>query len=236
MSIVHIYGLVDPRTNEIFYIGYSNNIEKRFLQHLNTNGRKREKNLYKDNVINSIIRLNLKPKIKIIDECNFEYDESLKMYKHEILEKHYIEKYRNDGVKLTNLTDGGDGGCTYHRKVYQYTEEGIFMREYSSIKEIAEYYGVNDSLISKVINQRVKKSYRGTYLFSSKNIANSFVFKKTKKDNISIMQYSLNGDFITEHANQYVASKVTNIHQSNISYCLNGKRNSAGGFFWQYKK
>ena len=49
-KIVYIYGLVDPRNNKIFYIGYTEYLKKRFNAHLNVDGYRREKNLYKDNL------------------------------------------------------------------------------------------------------------------------------------------------------------------------------------------
>jgi hypothetical protein len=64
---VYIYTLINPINDEIFYVGYSENIKKRYIIHLRTNGKRREKNLYKDNIINKILKVGLKPEIKIID-------------------------------------------------------------------------------------------------------------------------------------------------------------------------
>jgi hypothetical protein len=235
MAIVYIYGLVDPRNDNVFYIGFANDLNKRFHEHLNTNGKKREKNTYKDNVINKIIALGLKPRIKILDECEYEYNNKLKICEHERLERYYIQKYKNKGVKLTNLTIGGDGGCTYLKPVYQYSEVGNFLKKYNSVNEIANKYKIGSDLISKVIDQREKKSYCATYLFSSEEKANSFIFKKTKKDNIPVVQYLSNGDFVKEYKSQKEASIITGIFQPNINHCLKKKRNSAGDFIWKYK-
>jgi hypothetical protein len=235
MAVVYIYGLIDPRNDSIFYVGFANDLNKRFHEHLNTNGKKREKNTHKDNVINKILALGLKPEIKILDECEHEYNNKLKICEHERLERYYIQKYRNEGIKLTNLTDGGDGGCTYLKPVYQYSEEGKFLKRYDSVNEVANTYGVSADIISKVIDQRGKKSYRSTYLFSSEEKANSFVFKETKKDNIPIIQLSKSGDFIKEYKSQKEASAITSIFQPNINHCLKKERKHAGGFCWEYK-
>jgi len=235
MAVVYIYGLVDPRNDNVFYIGFTEFLNKRYNEHLNTNGKKREKNTYKDNVINKIIMLGLKPGIKVLDECEHEYNGKLEMCEHERLERYYIQKYRNEGAKLTNLTTGGDGGCTYLKPVYQYSENGDFIKKYKSVNDVANKYTVGAGLISKVIDQRGKKSYRGTYLFSTKEKANSFVFKETKKDNIPVAQFSRKGDYIREYISQKEASKITNIFQPNINHCLKKERNHAGGFIWKYK-
>jgi len=120
--------------------------------------------------------LGLKPKIVVLNSCEKKFNACQNMYEHEILETNYIKEYQNKGFLLTNLTTGGDGGCTYQRKVFQYSEEGKFLKKYESVNSVAESYGVSADIISKAIDQRGKKSYRGTYLFSSKEKANLFVF------------------------------------------------------------
>lgn len=205
---VYIYVLINPIDNQIFYVGYTDNLEKRYGQHLRTRG-KRTINTYKENVIAKIVKSGLKPEIKIIDECKYQYDDKLKQFKHEKLEIYYIQKHKNEGI---NLTNGGDGGCTYNREVFQYSENGSFIKKYKSVNEIANLYNVNSDIISKAIDQRGKKSYRGTYLFSSKEKGNKFMFKETKKDNIPIIQYSSNGEFAREYKSQKEASLITNIY------------------------
>ena len=228
---IYIYGLVDPRNNEVFYIGYTQYLKKRFNVHLNVDGYRREKNLYKDNVIRKILNSGLMPQIIILDSCEKKYNEIQQKYEHELIEIKYIEKYKNKNIKLTNLTNGGEGGRTKLKPVYQYDENGIFLRKYESVNSVAESYGVGADIISKVVDQRGKKSYRGTYLFSSKEKANSFVFKKTIKT-IPIIQYTLNGEFVSEYNNQNEAFKMTQVSQASISNCINGKSQQAGGFLW----
>ena len=235
MNVVYVYGLIDPRNNQIFYVGFTQNIKKRFNVHLNVDGHRREKNLYKDNVIRKILTSGLKPKIIILDSCEKKINIDFNKYEHEILEIYYIKKYNDSGIKLTNLTTGGNDGCTYQRKVFQYSEDGMFLKEYESVNCVAETYNVKSDIISKVIDQRSKKSYRTTYLFSSKEKANSFVFKETKKDNISILQYLVGDILINEYKSQKETSRMINIPQSNINHCLKKKRKSAGGFIWKYK-
>jgi hypothetical protein len=116
MDTVYIYGLVDPRNDTVFYIGFTQYLKKRFNVHLNVDGYRREKNLYKDNVIRNILSLGLKPEMIILDSCEKKYCEQQGKYKHELLEIQHIRKKREQGVKLTNLTIGGDGGRTALKK------------------------------------------------------------------------------------------------------------------------
>ena len=51
-----------------------------------------------------------------------------------------------------------------------------------------------------------------------------------------IYQYSLNNTFIREWNSISAASRELKINDSNIGMCAKGKRKSAGGFIWRYKK
>lgn len=50
-----------------------------------------------------------------------------------------------------------------------------------------------------------------------------------------VLQYSLNGDFISEYVSIKEASESTGIHKQNIGACVNGKYKKSGGFIWKYK-
>lgn len=235
MSVVYIYGLIDPRNDKIFYIGYTQYLKKRYNVHLNVDGYRREKNLYKDNIIRKILNDGLRPTMTILDSCEKKYNEQQQKYEHELLEIQYIEKYKRKNNKLTNLTNGGEGGRTKLQPVYQYNENGIFLKEYQSVNQAAENYNVGADIISKAIDQRGKKSYRSTYLFSSKEKGDLFVFKKLVRHYTPIVQYSFNGEFIEEYKSQKEASIITNISQPSINNCLRKKREQAGGYLWYYK-
>lgn len=95
----YIYALVDPRTNEIRYVGKSDNPEKRLSYgHMKCIGR----NKYKNNWIKQLLKLNLQPSLMILEEC--ENEESVWSAR----EKYWIKYYREQGCDLTNLTDGGE--------------------------------------------------------------------------------------------------------------------------------
>lgn len=105
-----IYGLVDPRDNQLRYVGKATVANRRFNEHLK--GAKQNKFTYKDNWIRCLLKLNLKPELIIIDNSLSEnLDE---------LEKHYIAYFKFLGCKLTNLTNGGEGTSGY-----RFTEEQV---------------------------------------------------------------------------------------------------------------
>lgn len=98
MTTTFIYGLIDPRTNQLRYIGKANDIQKRLYAHYKD---ATCKNTYKSQWLKGLFKENKKPKVIIIEEvpkkCWQKY------------EKYWIEYYKNKGCKLTNGTNGGDG-------------------------------------------------------------------------------------------------------------------------------
>jgi len=94
-----IYGLIDPNTNEIRYIGYTSNQKRRYQQHHNPSFLR--SNNYKNNWIKSLLAKG--QKAEMIEICEYETAEELPM-----AEVMWIKNYRILGCNLTNSTDGGD--------------------------------------------------------------------------------------------------------------------------------
>lgn len=93
----YIYALLDPTTNQIKYIGQTNNIERRFNDHLSSslNEKSDSYNTYKARWIRKLLSNNIKPIIQIVEECENLEQSNLK-------ERFHIEKLTNEGHKLTN--------------------------------------------------------------------------------------------------------------------------------------
>lgn len=98
--IAYLYGLTDPITNKIRYIGYTTKkLIKRKQQHIN--GCKiKDLNCHRCKWINKLAKDNLKPEIKLLFTVPFEKVKDLEIE----LIKHYKQF-----SKLTNNTNGGDG-------------------------------------------------------------------------------------------------------------------------------
>lgn len=96
METVFIYTLNNPLTNEVKYIGFTNQSLKRRLQlHLSHSNKNRT---YVQKWIKS---LELPPLINLIEECDENIWQEREIY--------WIKYYREKGLKLCNLTDGGEG-------------------------------------------------------------------------------------------------------------------------------
>jgi len=137
-----IYTLEDPDTNEIKYIGKTvKPLKTRLTNHIYSC--KRETN-HRTNWIKSIIKKGKKPIIKMIDFCSWEKSQELETY--------WINKFKNEGANLVNLTNGGEGNLglklskerrdkltlAVSKKIYQYTLDGIFVKEFKNAVEAAK--------------------------------------------------------------------------------------------------
>ena len=93
-----IYALIDPRTKCVRYVGKTKQpLLVRLRKHIND---KPKHNTHKHNWIQSLITINLKPEIVMLELCN----ETNWVER----EKYWIQYFDN----LTNLTTGGEG-CDY---------------------------------------------------------------------------------------------------------------------------
>jgi hypothetical protein len=123
-DVAYIYKLIDPRDNEIRYIGWTIDMENRYKNHLYPSFLKEKS--YKNNWIKSLLAINLKPIMELVEEIPFECWEER--------EKFWIPYYRSIGCKLTNATDGGEGVVG---KVYT-TEERQRMSDAQKGKKLSE--------------------------------------------------------------------------------------------------
>lgn len=101
MSVSTIYVLIDPRDNEIRYVGKTNQkLRSRLLKHL------RDKNRgHRHNWIAKLQRFGLQPRIEKLQEVPCGCSASAEIY--------WIAYFRSLGCNLVNDTDGGEGMCGY---------------------------------------------------------------------------------------------------------------------------
>lgn len=148
MENTFIYSLSDPITNEIRYIGKTNNIKKRLCTHLTKSNL--IKKTHKNNWIKNLLFNNTKPLIEVIDEVPIK--------EWGFWEKFWISQFKIWGFKLTNSTDGGDGvvndikfGKDNNNYNFNVKDETILelINNGVSQKEIAKQLKTNVALINK---------------------------------------------------------------------------------------
>lgn len=99
-SMFCVYGLIDPTTHELKYVGYSVQYLERYKEHLLPSNLKHrtKKNAW----LRKLLSSDLKPEIIVLEETDSE-SEGLEK------EVELIEYYKSIGCDLTNGTLGGDG-------------------------------------------------------------------------------------------------------------------------------
>lgn len=174
MKTTFIYILIDPRNNQIRYVGKANNPKKRLEGHL---GDKRK--TYKTNWIKNLKSKELRPVIEIIDEVALD--------EWQFWEQHYISLYKSWGFKLTNATIGGEGAGEFGinftpeirlkmrlaklgkpslRKGKKVSEEGkAKMSKAREGKSYEDFYGKEKAIELKQARKldRLNKSYEEIY-------------------------------------------------------------------------
>lgn len=260
MEKTYIYVLKDPRTDEVKYVGKSNDPNDRYRNHIN---KCRDKNTHKRNWINQLREQKVKPLMEIIDIIN--KDEWQKF------EKFYIKKYLDMGCNLVNCTDGGDGltfgnKTSYKKghgsiKIIALHLDGTIFRTFESVVEAVEILNLKKPSIYHVLRKRFRNSagyswlYYDEYInmsdedikkhiewsnYKKKQIENKSWFKigsKPKHKYKTIYQYNLTtGEFIKEWITPNEASKQLNLNSIAIGNCARGKTKSSGKFYWSYEK
>jgi hypothetical protein len=176
----YIYTLSHPETKEIRYIGKTININRRFNYHCSKFENSKHKT-HKSFWILSILNKGLKPIMQIIDETEEDWQK---------LETYYIEKYKNEGYNLCNLTTGGEGlsglkrteetkkkislnnARARNKRVYQFALDGKFIEDYPSVVEA--------SLKTNITHSRITSCARGKQ-FSSGGFYWSYIKKFKNK-------------------------------------------------------
>jgi len=222
---IFIYGLIDPTTNQLRYIGKSLNPKVRLRRHI------ADINLHdshKDRWLKKLIKNNFKPELIIVDE--------VLPNEWQFWEIHYIEYFKFIGCSLTNSTIGGDQPPS--TKGRPHTEEsrkkmsnnkkgkpipwlnngkGITEKHKNNIskslkgrlskkkgKNYIEIYGKEKS---DIIRHRLSESHKGIYLGEnhpmfgkkhSEETLNKIKEKRKQQKVLKIEQYDINGFLIKE--------------------------------------
>lgn len=183
MMNVQIYVLIDPITSKIRYIGRTtSDLKIRLNGHMS---KARYGKTHKDNWIKGLLKLNLKPKIKlfkIVDGWDYSHK----------YEKTLITKSLNFGFNLVNLDDRGEGGInkvvsleqkakisqtlknkyskglinpTRTTNVSVFNLEGDFLSSFKSLATCSKTLKIPYSSLEKVLAKRTKrwKGYQITY-------------------------------------------------------------------------
>ncbi len=157
--MIFIYLLVDPITDEIKYVGKTNEPLVRLRGHLVVRNTKKRKDAW----IKSLKDKKLKPVVEIIDEV---VDEEWEFW-----EQYYISLFRSWGFNLYNLTNGGEGVDIGHIP-WNKGKTGVYSEEHLE--------RMRNRKVSKETKEKIKAA-RAKQVISKEGYKKSSEKKKGKK-------------------------------------------------------
>lgn len=249
-----IQGIYCISNSKYFYIGHSVNIYQRWDKHRRELSKGTHVNIIMQNVYNKYQELD--PfKYEIVREVPYsklqEQEGSILLeYIYKFPEKkcmnianpiselkHFIRK---DGKlimiekELAEPLINGNIPCNKigerpwkRKKIVQLDKKGNLIKVWSSISEAEKVLGIRYQKKNKLCGGFQWQLYE-EWLQNPKKEVNHI-------HNIDdpVKQYNLDGKYITEWKNAYIASQLTGATHTGIIACLNGKQKTAGGYIWR---
>lgn len=159
-----------------------------------------------------------------------------------------INKYLKQATKLNwckydpveeTYKSGQMFGGKKKKSIIQFSLDGEYIKEWNSITDASNYLNISKDNIISCCSGRYKQS--GGFIWKYKenyndgDIVKPYVDERYNKRKISIIQLTLDGDFIAEWDGITDAAKELGVNNSNISACCKGRMKSAYGYMWVYK-
>ena len=197
--MIHIYALIDPRDKQVRYVGKTIHLRLRFQRHLSPSS----KCIHCSTWIQSLLSIGLKPELITLEllEPDSEW---------EVCERKWITHFRQNGVDLTNLTEGGEGGGTLGRLGKKNSPEHI--RKSSRPGVPVQHTPESD-----------KKRADGVRAYYARN----------KKP---VFQYNLSGEFVATWPSAVDAGLALGIQHSGITKVAKKGQGRAGEYQWLYEE
>jgi group I intron endonuclease len=223
-----IYKLIDPRNNEVRYIGLTfNSLKLRLKSH-----RSEKSKSHKSNWIKLLLKNGYSPIIELIEGGISTYDIACER------EIYWISKFKEDGHKLTNEASGGNKNkkmseevrlkMSLSRKAWLSHTKLILSEE--SKKKISESTKLRMQDPKEIEKLRISNK-RYEDLKTEEQKINDILIQDCKP----IIQYTKDMEKVDEYLSIRDAERKTGVYRSNISKCCKLKVKSAGGFIWRYK-
>ncbi len=226
----YVYQHIRLDNNKVFYIGIGTKNNE--SPHRYDRAKSKQRNVYWDYIVHKTDY-----KIEILYESN-NYEEI------QSIEKLLIKQHKNYGNSLCNMTLGGEGLLGFRNKnlikrVFIYSKEGKFVKEFEAYIDCAKYLKVKRNTISNSIDKDflIKGFIIKSYKQKKVDCILDRKEKLSKRLSKQIDQFDENGDFIKTWDSTLQAGKALGILSSHIRECANKDkyRHSAGSFVWEYR-
>lgn len=221
-EIVYIYGLVDPRTNQIRYVGKSINPNVRLRKHISE---RHKHDSYKDRWVRKLYNDGFKLELLIVDVVDKTEWQFWEMF--------YISYFKSLGFRLTNGTKGGDQPpSTKGRKHSKKSREKMSKTKKGKpipwLNNGGERSKKHRENLSESLKGRVSPNKGKTYSDDyKKKLSEASTIKKRVK------QLDLDGNLIKIWSSVNEVEKTLKIRH--ISECCRGiNYKTVGGYKWEY--
>lgn len=233
MKRTSIYILLDPRNQEIRYIGKTiKKLEYRLVEHLCEKSNNKRKAW-----IRSLDKLGLKPIIEEIDFCDWKESS--------FWEIHYISLYKSWGCRLTNMTEGGDGALGWKpskqnkinmsnaQKGTKLGENNPFFGKKHSVETIKLIGNVHRG---KIRTQEDKLKQSNTIKANNWKPSENMMLRMIETHGKRVIQLSLDMKFLDKFYTIKEASESIKGKPNGIVKCCKGNLKTYYGFIWMYEE
>lgn len=228
MKKIYIYTLTDPRDNLIKYVGKTNNLNRRYYQHIKGYSRGKISSWIK-----TLDKLELLPEIDILDECSED--------NWEFVEQYWISQIKAWGFPLKNINPGGNNNdFEFYSKIHKNKVLSQETKDKISISLKGKKHSEEWKI--RISNSCKGNKNRGVGFKHSdetkRRMSNS---RMIKYEDICLLDKLLNQynkktkEFVKSYGSISSAHEYTNISRTAISNSVNGRSKSAGGFIWKWE-
>lgn len=136
---------------------------------------------------------------------------------------------QNNPITLERMSMAMTNHPSTSKKVYQYTIDGHFIKEWPSVKEIERSLGFSDSGVHSCCRGERPHSHGFQWSYVKHEQMEPAVTRRKK-----VYQYTLSGEFVGSWESGTEAASSLGGRQCCISDCCRGRQKSAYGFIWSY--
>lgn len=235
-----IYKIVSKNSGK-FYVGSSQNLRKRELDHFSLLRNKKHPNKYLQRVWDKYQDLYF----IIIEECSIEALILREQYYINTLIPKYNLRPIAESNRGWNMPEKGK------LKISKANKGKIISEEHKKAISIKNSLNMKGRKFSKEHKESIRRSRIGTKLSEEtkykirvkaigrdkgKILSESTKLKIGRAFSKEVYQYSLDGKFISKFTSCSEVERVLNINKSSVASCCRLKRKSSGGYKWYYEK
>lgn len=119
------------------------------------------------------------------------------------------------------------------KKVYQYSLSGDFVKEWNSVQEAADYYGIDRRLINACCNKDQKSAHGFQWSYEKVSRLNKWISNEPPVR--TVQQLSLDNELVNEFDSISSAARYLGTTVTSIQNCLKGRTKTSNGYKWRYK-